>query len=131
MAAVLTRLRAVLVAVLIAGLWACPLAVAQTRDPSGTYVVSGTAPNGQAYGPGTVAVRRQDQRFEVVWQIGTDAYAGIGLMVGDQLSVAIIDRTGSTLFIAVYRPTGQGDWQGAWAGTPGAGVGIEVWQVRR
>ena len=81
---------------------------------SGTYAVSGFNPGVGAY-KGTLTIAPRGEIYDVLWTIGKASYAGVGVVVGDTLSVAYSDGTGKWMGVVGYRQLSDGTLDGRWA----------------
>lgn len=77
-------------------------ASSQTAAFAGTYAVRGSNPGGTGGYSGTMVVRPRGEAFDVTWTIGTQEFRGVGIGVGDTLSIAY-PSAGGAAGIAVYR----------------------------
>ncbi len=76
-------------------------------QPVGTFNVAGDGYTG------TVTVTQTGQTFNVVWQVGTQRFRGVGIFLNGVLSVGYTGEghTG----VALYREAQPGVWEGPWA----------------
>lgn len=81
---------------------------------SGTYDVTGSNPGVGAY-KGTLTIAPRGEIYDVLWTIGKASYAGVGVVVGDTLSVAYSDGTGKWMGVVGYRQLSDGTLDGKWA----------------
>ncbi len=84
----------------------------------GQYSVAGVNPGGAPY-EGTASIKRSGDRYNVNWQIGSDAFAGTGTLVGDTLTVNWKSSTGGSGLV-IYTMTTDGVLKGVWAGGKGS-----------
>lgn len=113
------RLLAALALILVAA-WDPAPARAQIRE--GLYELEGQNPDGTTY-RGQLALRpAPGASWLVIWQVGGEQVAGLGLIQGGVLAVSFIveGRPG----IAAYEVTTAGKLEGSW--TTGGGIGTEV-----
>ena len=87
-------------------LWS--VATAFAADPSGTYDVQGTSPDGSKY-TGTVTITQTGETFKMIWKIGRDTYRGTA--IGDKDFLAVSYTSGSDTGLALYGADG-GNWKG-------------------
>jgi hypothetical protein len=85
------------------------------RVVTGNYRVSGTAA-GKVY-QGRVSIKRVGETYVIVWVIGNDTYAGIGIAEGDTLSVSCIMQ--GQPCVVVYKIKAGGVLDGRWSAVPG------------
>jgi hypothetical protein len=84
----------------------------------GTYYLSGG--NSFWFGggyQGEVIIQPQGDNFNVVWRVGySQTQVGIGILHGDNLSVAFTDlnRAGTFWGVAVFQIVGEGTLEGRW-----------------
>jgi hypothetical protein len=81
---------------------------------SGIYTVSGTNPGVGAY-KGTLTVVPKGDVYHVEWIVGNVRYDGIGVALGDTLSVAYTAGDRSWMGVVAYRQDGNGTLEGRWA----------------
>ena len=86
---------------------------------SGTYAVNGVNPAAGAY-KGTLTITPKGGVYDVRWTIGTLQYSGVGLVVGDTLSVAYSAGDKSWIGVCAYRERADGSLEGKWAVQGGA-----------
>ncbi|MHC1745281.1 MAG: tetratricopeptide repeat protein [Syntrophobacteraceae bacterium] len=84
----------------------------------GDYSVAGVNPGGSPY-EGTASIKRSGDRYNVNWQIGSDAFTGTGTLVGDTLTVNWKDGGGGAGLV-IYTMTTEGVLKGVWAGGKGS-----------
>jgi hypothetical protein len=97
---------------------------------SGTYAVTGTNPGVGAY-KGTLTITPRGDVFDVRWSIANLKYFGVGVVVGDTLSVAYSDRDHTFFGVAAYEHSG-GSLDGRWAVAGGSTTpGTEIAVPRR
>jgi hypothetical protein len=106
--------------VVAALLWS--VATAFAADPSGTYDVQGTSPDGSKYS-GTVTITETGQTFKMVWKIGSDTYTGTA--IGNKDFLAVSYTSGSDTGLALYGAEG-GNWKGIWTYAGGTKMGSEL-----
>lgn len=109
-----------LLVVAAALLWS--VATAFAADPSGTYDVQGTSPEGSTYS-GTVTITQTGQTFKMIWKIGGDTYRGTA--IGDKDFLAVSYTSGSDTGLALYGADG-GNWKGIWTYAGGTKIGSEM-----
>ena len=83
---------------------------AQAKVHLGAYRAEGTV-DGQIY-QGRVNIQRRGDTYVVVWVIGKDTYAGIGIVDGDTLSVSCIMQGQPCVVVYKIKPDGvlEGRW---------------------
>jgi len=81
---------------------------------SGIYTVSGMNPGVGAY-KGTLTVVPKGDVYHVEWVVGNVRYDGIGVALGDMLSVAYTAGDRSWMGVVAYRQDGNGTLEGRWA----------------
>lgn len=81
---------------------------------AGTYAVNGMNPGAGAY-KGTLTITPKGGVYDVRWTIGTMQYSGVGLVVGDTLSVAYTGGDKSWIGVCAYRVRADGSLDGKWA----------------
>lgn len=91
---------------------------AEPSKVEGDYAVTGINPGGSRY-EGTASIRRSGDRYDVAWQIGSDAFSGTGTLVGDTLTVNWKGGEGSGGLI-IYTMTANGILKGVWGGGNGS-----------
>lgn len=101
-------------------LWS--VATAFAADPSGTYDVQGTSPDGSKY-TGTVTITQTGETFKMIWKIGSDTYRGTA--IGDKDFLAVSYTSGSDTGLALYGADG-GNWKGIWTYAGGTKIGSEM-----
>lgn len=101
-------------------LWS--VATAFAADPSGTYDVHGTSPDGSTYS-GTATIRQTGQTFKMIWTIGSDKYTGTA--IGNRDFLAVSYTSGSESGLALYGADG-GNWKGIWTYAGGTRIGSET-----
>ena len=101
------------------------LSVPALAGPEGTYMVTGTNPDGDGSYSGTVTVTKAGPDvWNVKWKIGSDTFVGTG--VGDDDFISVGYKSGNTFGVALYVREGK-LWQGVWAYGGGTSVGQETW----
>lgn len=102
--------------VLTALLVLSPLALAADKDPfPGTFQVTGTSPGAEGEYQGTLTITKQGSVYNLSWTIGQGGtYEGIGLKVGDQLSVAYWTNGNASCGVVVYKASSDGSLSGFW-----------------
>jgi hypothetical protein len=101
-------------------LWSVTIAFA--ADPTGTYDVQGTSPDGSTYS-GTATISQTGQTFKVIWTIGSDKYTGTA--IGNKDFLAVSYTSGSETGLALYGADG-GNWKGVWTYAGGTKIGSEI-----
>jgi hypothetical protein len=101
---------------------------AEAEAPFGTYAVEGTNPGTSEGYSGEVTVTASGGTYAVTWTIGGTVYHGTGIDNGE--SFAVVYDGGGMYGVAVYKPAGNGAWQGLWAVVGGSEVGFEHWTPR-
>jgi hypothetical protein len=97
---------------------------------SGTYAVTGTNPGVGAY-KGRLTITQRGDVYDVRWSIANLKYFGVGVVVGDTLSVAYSDRDHTFFGVAAYEQSG-GSLDGRWAVSGGSTTpGTEIAVPRR
>lgn len=108
---------------LAAGLAAAATTGAEAQNIAGTYNVVGDAGGGQRY-TGSVVVRPAGQGWDVRWNVGGQASAGVGVLNNGVLSVGYVIE--GKIGVAQYVMTPIG-FDGVWI-TRGASVVLrEAW----
>jgi hypothetical protein len=106
---------------LLAALPALPPEAAAQR--SGTYAVEGRGMDGTAY-QGVVQIQATGpETWRLTWRIGGTTTQGVGIRIGDRLSVGYVSQ-GQT-GVAVYDLNADGTLSGAWTQGREGGVGEE------
>jgi hypothetical protein len=100
--------------------WSVATAVA--ADPSGTYDVQGTSPDGSKYS-GTATITQTGQTFKMIWMIGSDKYTGTA--IGDKDFLAVSYTSGNESGLVLYGADG-GNWKGIWTYAGGTKIGSEI-----
>ncbi|MCC6904653.1 MAG: hypothetical protein IT326_02350 [Anaerolineae bacterium] len=95
-------------------------ASAQPTDPSGSYTVSGTNPDGSAYN-GRLEVVRAGDTYTLTWMVGSNV-SGIGVVRGNALAAAY---PAESCLIALYDISTGGGLEGSWATAQGPTVSPE------
>jgi len=87
------------------------------KDPFlGTFQVIGTSPGAEGEYQGTLTITNQGSVYNLSWTIGQGGtYEGIGLKVGDQLSVAYWTNGNASCGVVVYKASSDGSLSGVWA----------------
>ena len=103
------------------------LAWATDKDPFvGTFQVTGTSPGAEGQYQGTLTISKQGSVYNLSWTIGQgETYEGIGLKVGDQLSVAYWTSDRSSSGVVVYKAGSDGSLSGAWTPQGETRIGTE------
>lgn len=101
-------------------LWS--VATAFAADPSGTYDVQGTSPDGSTYS-GTATITQTGQTFRMIWNIGRDKYTGTA--IGNKDFLAVSYTSGNESGLALYGADG-GNWKGIWTYAGGTKIGSEI-----
>lgn len=109
---------------LAAAILLCGVAAAFAADPTGTYDVQGTSPDGSKY-TGTATVTQTGQTFKVIWEIGSDKYTGTA--IGNKDFLAVSYTSGNDSGLALYGADG-GNWKGVWTYAGGTKMGAETWK---
>ena len=81
---------------------------------SGIYSVSGMNPGVGAYA-GTLTIVPNGDVYHVEWVVGNVRYDGIGVALGDTLSVAYTAGDRTWMGIVAYRQDAKGSLDGRWA----------------
>jgi hypothetical protein len=113
-------MRSLIVAAVL--LWSAATAFA--ADPTGSYDVQGTNPDGSTYS-GTATVTRTGQTYKVVWDVGGDTFTGTGIGNKDFLAISYAYDKGTGL---VLLGADGGNWKGVWAYAGGTKVATEGWK---
>jgi hypothetical protein len=101
-------------------------AVTIARDLSGTYKSSGTRPDGNKFGGGSVKVEKAGNLYKLTWtHPGEPAYQGIGIPSQDGYGLAVGWGKDGNYGVVVYTING-GKLSGEWASPTQTGVGTEV-----
>jgi hypothetical protein len=103
-------------------LWSVVAAFA--ADPTGSYEVQGTNPDGSTYS-GTVTVTQTGQTYKVVWQVGGDTFTGTGIGNKDFLAISYVYDKDTGL---VLLGADGGNWNGVWAYADGTKMAKETWK---
>lgn len=92
------------------------LSLAADKDPFlGTFQVTGTSPGTDGEYQGTLTISKQGSVYNLSWNIGAGGtYEGIGLKVGDQLSVAYWTPDRTSFGVVVYKASSDGSLSGVW-----------------
>lgn len=103
------------------------LSLAADKDPYlGTFQVTGTSPGAEGQYQGTLTIAKQGSIYNLSWMIGQgETYEGIGLKVGDQLSVAYWTSDHSSSGVVVYKAGLDGSLSGVWAPQGETRIGTE------
>jgi hypothetical protein len=108
----------------VAALLVAGLAMPAWADPSGTYSVTGTNPDGGDSYDGTVKVTKTGDTFKIVWNIGGDTVTGTAVGNDDILSVGY--SSGTKPGVGLYVKD-NGKWKGVWSYLGQTSVGEEAW----
>jgi hypothetical protein len=103
-------------------LWSVVAAFA--ADPTGSYEVQGTNPDGSTYS-GTVTVTQTGKTYKVVWQVGGDTFTGTGIGDKDFLAISYVYDKDTGL---VLLGSDGGNWNGVWAYAGGTKMAKESWK---
>ncbi len=97
------------------------------KDPFlGTFQVTGTSPGAEGEYQGTLTVTKQGGVYNLSWTIGQGGtYEGIGLNVGDQLSVAYWTSGNASCGVVVYKASSDGSLSGVWTPQGETRIGTE------
>jgi hypothetical protein len=101
------------------------LAIPAWADPSGTYSVSGSNPDGGASYEGTVTITKTGDTFKIVWKIGDTSTTGTA--VGNDEILSIGYASGAKPGVGLYVKQ-DGKWKGVWSYLGQTSVGQESWQ---
>jgi len=92
----------------------------------GTFQVTGTSPGTEGQYQGTLTISKQGSVYNLSWRIGQgETYEGIGLKVGDQLSVAYWTSDRSSAGVVVYKVSSDGSLSGVWTPQGETRIGTE------
>jgi hypothetical protein len=91
----------------------------------GAYNCKGTNPGGGSAYQGSVVITRDGAVYNVVWTVGSGVYMGVGLLQGEQFSVAYTDPQKTMVGLVVYKVAG-GTLTGVWAVHGGSQTGTET-----
>ena len=115
-------MRLVLVA---AALLAMPLITTPSAaQRSGTYAVTGQAPDGTRYEGSAQLQATGPDTWRITWRIGSDTASGVGIKVGQVLIVGYLQ--GRDVGAAGYEVMPDGRLSGVWTAGREGGVGTEV-----
>ena len=104
---------------------------AQPADPfEGTFQVTGINPGGQGRYEGTLILTPRGEVYEAHWSVAADGFAGVGVVVGGNLSVGYWASDKSWLGVVVYKVGADNSLSGVWAGLGATRTGTEK-AVRR
>lgn len=103
------------------------LTLAGEKDPFlGTFQVTGTSPGAEGEYQGTLTITKQGSVYNLSWTIGQGGtYEGIGLKVGDQLSVAYWTSGNASCGVVVYKASSDGSLSGVWTPECETRIGTE------
>ena len=103
------------------------LSLAADKDPYlGAFQVTGTSPGAEGQYQGTLTIAKQGSIYNLSWTIGQgETYEGIGLKVGDQLSVAYWTSDRSSFGVVVYKAGSDGSLSGVWTPQGETRIGTE------
>lgn len=92
----------------------------------GTFQVTGTSPGAEGQYQGNLTISKQGSVYNLSWTIGQgETYEGIGLKVGDQLSVAYWTSDRSSFGVVVYKAGSDGSLSGVWTPQGETRIGTE------
>ncbi|EAU42658.1 hypothetical protein FP2506_07451 [Fulvimarina pelagi HTCC2506] len=94
-------------------------------DPSGSYTISGTNPDGSAYN-GSVLVAKVGETFTVNYTVGAQTFTGTGLGDDDVISIGYT-AGGQDVGVALMVADGNGGFEGVWAYLGSKSMGQESW----
>jgi hypothetical protein len=120
------NLHTVIVGVAVLVHVSCPGLAAEDRLV-GKYSVEGTYAWGKKYGPGTVAIAKRGETYEVVWSgFGEPSLKGVGILDGDIFAANFVDSSDGDGVMLLRRQGGK--WVGRWVVVPGKGeIHQETW----
>lgn len=107
--------------VLILTGWIALASAAAAQDITGQYTMQGNQPGGSSY-TGVTEIVATGQTYQIDQDNGT--LTGVGLLVGNQFSVAVSD--GIDTYLGVYEVMEDGTLQGIWTVEGEDRVGIET-----
>ena len=113
-------MRSLIIAVMAAAVWSTS---ASAQKVGGSYTVSGTNPNGSAYG-GTVQITPVGSTCRIVWRTGSTSSSGV-CMLADKAFAAYY-RLGNDHGLVVYQLLPDGTLKGFWTIVDREGVGTET-----
>jgi len=114
------KLKTLFAAAVLAASFAAPA----WADPSGTYSVDGTNPDGGAAYTGTVTVTKTGDTFKVDWTIGDHTVTGTAVGNDDLLSIGYSNGTQPGVGLYVKQ---DGKWKGVWSYLGQTSMGTESW----
>jgi hypothetical protein len=102
----------------------CLVVTPAVADPTGSYDITGTNPNGGSGYSGSVTVERTGQTYRVVWVVGSERYEGTA--IGDSRFLAVSYRSANQSGLALYGAKGD-EWDGVWTYSGSRQIGTEHW----
>ena len=111
-------------ALIVAALIGVAFVVPAWADPSGTYKVAGTNPDGSTKYQGDVTLTKTGDTFKVVWTIAGNTVTGTAVGNDDILSIGYASGTQPGVGLFVKK---DGKWEGIWSYLGQETMGVEDW----
>ncbi|PWR23988.1 hypothetical protein [Zavarzinia compransoris] len=102
-------------------------AFAQAFDVVGTYIVRGKNPGEDGTYGAEVKVSLVGEVYQLEWKAGGQTAVGVGLRLGDTLSVTWQDQATKEAAVAAFIVMPDGSLKGRWAPVGSEAAGSEDW----